>query len=58
MSPVLGIGCQSTTVVPVQADVPELLAVVVSTLPGAGLDRMTGGRLEEFMTPVALTAHL
>ena len=42
-----------------RAEVAELASIVTRTLPEAGaLDRMTPSRLEEFMTPVALTAHL
>lgn len=42
-----------------RAEVAELVSLVARTLPEAGaLDRMTPCRLEEFMTPVALTAHL
>lgn len=36
----------------------ELASIVTKTLTDSGLDRMTSRRLEEFMTPVALTAHL
>lgn len=40
-------------------EVTELAALVAETIPVRnGLDRMTPSRLEEFMTPVALTAHL
>ncbi len=50
----------SSTVVPAErVEVAELTSLVTRTLPEAGaLDRMTPRRLEEFMTPVALTAHL
>ncbi|WP_370943981.1 hypothetical protein AB5J62_33410 [Amycolatopsis sp. cg5] len=42
-----------------QADTTELLSIVTRTLPEASaLDRVTPCRLEEFMTPNALTAHL
>lgn len=42
-----------------RAEVSELASLVTRTLPEAGaLDRLTPCRLEEFMTPVALTAHL
>ncbi|MGK4593940.1 hypothetical protein [Amycolatopsis sp. WAC 04197] len=40
-------------------EVAELAALVAETVPVRnGLDRMTPSRLEEFLTPVALTAHL
>ncbi|WP_125788051.1 MULTISPECIES: hypothetical protein [unclassified Amycolatopsis] len=40
-------------------EVTELAALVAETISVRnGLDRMTPSRLEEFMTPVALTAHL
>ncbi|MGC7102948.1 hypothetical protein ACPZ19_50520 [Amycolatopsis lurida] len=40
-------------------EVDELAILVAETVPGRnGLDRMTKPRLEEFLTPVALTAHL
>ncbi|MGH8907659.1 MAG: hypothetical protein ACRD0K_14330 [Egibacteraceae bacterium] len=39
-------------------EIRELASIVTKVLPEDGLDRMTTRRLEEFMTPVALTAHL
>lgn len=49
----------STEVTVERADVAELVNVVTRSLPEASaLDRMTPCRMEEFMTPVALTAHL
>ncbi len=36
----------------------ELASIVTTTFTDSGLDRMASRRLEEFMTPVALTAHL
>ncbi len=42
-----------------QLDAAALAALVAEPVPDrCGLDRMTPRRLEEFLTPVALTAHL
>ena len=39
-------------------EVGELADVLTATLVDRGLDRMTASRVEELLTPVALTAHL
>lgn len=59
MSAPLGVSTEDLTAVPVERlEIRELGAIVTGTLPGGGLDRMTTSRVEEFLTPVALTAHL
>ncbi|MGH3694897.1 MAG: hypothetical protein ACRDRX_13075 [Pseudonocardiaceae bacterium] len=59
MSTPLEVRTENPTTVPTERlEVRELAAIVTRTLPGGGLDRMTASRVEEFLTPVALTAHL
>ena len=59
MSAPLEVRKEKLTAVPLaRLEVRELGAIVTGTLPGGGLDRMTTSRVEEFLTPVALTAHL
>lgn len=59
MSAPLEVRTENLTTVPAERlEIRELAALVIGTLPGGGLDRMTTSRVEEFLTPVALTAHL
>lgn len=59
MSAPLEVRPEDLTALPAERlEVRELSAIVTCTLPGGGLDRMTNSRVEEFLTPVALTAHL
>ncbi|MGH3524678.1 MAG: hypothetical protein ACRDU4_18090 [Mycobacterium sp.] len=59
MSSPLEVRTENLTTLPAERlEVRELAAIVTSTLPRSGLDRMTNSRIEEFLTPVALTAHL
>lgn len=59
MSTSLEIGTGNLNASPAgRLELRELAGIVTSSLSDGGLDRMTASRIEEFLSPVALTAHL